>query len=215
MWGLSLSTYVFSLPTYVIDNSAIKCLVNCDLFWISSTNHRQLCRMLNIWHLRHQTLKTKYCVKCIKILRYTTVTFYLSFFASLHLLCSRLYLLLSFFPPFFPFLSLSLCAFAFSISFFFPYHSPSLSFFFSPPRALPLRSAVVSSALLWSSASPMRPLPWRYLILISLCFFYLFIYCDYGLWLGMVVAGCAVYGAILLKILSFFFFFSSFVVVFV
>ena len=142
MWGLSLSTYVFSLPTYVIDNSAIKCLVNCDLFWISSTNHRELCQMPYIWHLRHQTLKTKYCVKCIKILRYITVTFHLSFFASLHLLCSRLYLLLSFsrtstspsfflfFPPFFPFLSLSLCAFTFSISFFFPYYSPSLSFFF-------------------------------------------------------------------------------------
>ena len=34
--------------------------------------------------------------------------------------------------------------------------------------------------------------------------------CDYGLCLGMVVAGCAVYGGVLLKILSFFFFFFFF-----
>ena len=143
MWGLSLSTNVFSLPTYVIDNSAIKCLVNCDLFWISSTNHRQLCQMPNIWHLRHQTLKTKHCVKCIKILRYTTVTFHLSFSASLHLLCSRLYLLLSFsrtstspffflfFPPFFLFCH-SLSALSPSLSlFFFPITLLLYLFFFS------------------------------------------------------------------------------------
>ena len=132
MWGLSLSTYVFSLPTYVIDNSAIKCLMNCDLFWTSSTNHRQLCQMPNIWHLRHQTLKTKHCVKCIKILRYTTVMFHLSFSASLHLLCSRLYLLLSFSrtstsPFFFLFSPL----FSFSVTFSLRFRLLYL-FFFSP-----------------------------------------------------------------------------------
>ena len=96
--------------------------------------------MPNIWHLRHQTLKTKHCVKCIKILRYITVTFHLSFFASLHLLCSRLYLLLSFFPPFFLFCHF-LSALSPSLSlFFFPVTFP-LSFF-SPPRPLLLRSAV-------------------------------------------------------------------------
>ena len=106
--------------------------MNCDLFWISSTNHRQLCQMPNIWHLRHQTLKTKHCVKCIKILRYITVTFHLSFFTSLHLLCSRLYLLLSFSrtstsPFFFLFSPL----FSFSVTFSLRFRLLYLFFFFS------------------------------------------------------------------------------------
>ena len=91
--------------------------------------------------------------------------------------------------------------------FFFPYHSPSLSFFFlrlgrchwDRPSWVRLCRGVQphqwgrcrGDILFWSP---------------SVFFFLLFIYCDYGLWLGMVVVGCAVYGAILLKILSFFFF---------
>ena len=108
----------------------------------------------------------------------------------------HLSLFLSFFLfPLFSFLSLSLCAFAFSIFFFFfPCHSPSLSLFFLHlGRCHWDRPPLWSSASSGSSTSPMRPLLWRSLILISLCFFFLRLWipcdCDYGLcgvWWGFV-----------------------------
>ena len=116
----------------------------------------------------------------------------------------------------------------FFLSFFFPFflfyhflfaHSPSLSlffffslsvslsvFFFSPPRPLPLRSATTVEFGLAREFSLTDEVVaveiWRSLILISLCFFFFF---DYGFHV-IVIMGCAVYGGVLLKILSFFFF---------
>ena len=102
----------------------------------------------------------------------------------------HLSLFLSFFLfPLFSFLSLSLCAFAFSIFFFFfPCHSPSLSFFFLHlGRCHWDRPPLWSSASSGSSTSPMRPLLWRSLILISLCFFFSTIVDSMWLWLWAVL----------------------------
>ena len=147
------------------------------------------------------------------------VFFSLSFFCSsffLHLTSSSQFLLSSFFFLFFflspeppphssLFLSFFFPLFFFSITFslrlLYLFFFFSLSF--SQPAALEF-SLTAEAVAVERSIDP--------------SFFFLRLWipcnCDYGLCLGMVVASCAVYGGVLLKILSFFFFFFSFVVVF-